>query len=298
MVDQHQGTLRYTSIGRNQHQKNHKNTKSMATIIASNIPVTSTEEKISEFFSFCGKIKQMEVVDKTEKLKTIKVQFEKASAVSTALLLNGAEFEGSQIEVVEAEGDKEATLARSENANDGAAADGDIEQEEKPKSAVIAELLAHGYVLQSSLVEKAVAFDQEHGLSDRFRNFISGLDEKYHLHDKNQQLADQTSSLYNQANSQWGIENRWNSGMRTLNTYLDKLKKEKYGSQVHDFYTKTAQDVKSVNEEALRLAELKKNQQEGQAPGASAQFPVINTITPEASTAAAASFVPLESEKK
>ncbi|KAG0679777.1 hypothetical protein C6P40_005166 [Pichia californica] len=272
----------------------------MTTIIASQIPVSVSESKISEFFSFCGKIKDIKVIDKTEKTKSIQVEFEKASAVSTALLLNGAEFEGSSIEVTEPAGQNSVSGNKEINTDEKEHTDGsDIDQESKPKSTVIAELLANGYILQSSLVEKAVDFDKQNGISDRFRNFISGLDDKYHLQDKNKQLMDQANTrlgqAYDQANTSWNLESHWNQGVRTLNSYLDKFKNDKYGSQVHDFYTKTTNDVKAVNDEALRLAELKKQQQ------TSSTAPIINTITPDSTTATAASFVPLEAsteEKK
>ncbi|TID14922.1 hypothetical protein CANINC_004593 [Pichia inconspicua] len=291
----------------------------MSTVTASNIPATTPEAKISEFFSFCGKIKQLKIVDKNDKTQTIEVEFEKPSAISTAVLLNGAEFDGLQIEVTEPEGashvnDKEDVS----ELKDG----DDIDQESKPKSAVIAELLASGYVLQSSLVDKAVKFDQEKGISERFKNWIENLDKKYHIQEKNKQLADQTSSLYDQANSSLGLESYWNNSVRTVNSYLDKFKNDKYGSQVHDFYKNVTKDAKAVNDEALRLAELKKKQQEvqegatakaehkdgnvsatvmpniSQTPQASAQFPIISSITPESTSAAAAAFVPLSEDKK
>lgn len=287
----------------------------MSKVIASQIPISVPESKITEFFSFCGKIKNLEVVDKTEKTKTIEVEFEKSSAVSTALLLNGAEFEGNQIEVNEPVGQNSITSNNNEtstkDSKDKEANDSDIDQESKPKSAVIAELLANGYVLQSSLVDKAVEFDQKNGISERFRNFISGLDNKYHLQEKNKQIVDEANNrlgqVYDQANSQWNLEGYWNSGVRTWNSYLDKFKNDKYGSKVHDFYTKAATDAKAVNDEALRLAELKKQEISGETKNAKdsnttdTPIPTINTITPESTTANAAAFVPLETssnEKK
>lgn len=289
----------------------------MSTIIASQIPINVPESKITEFFSFCGKIKNLEVIDKTEKTKTIKVEFEKSSAVSTALLLNGAEFEGNQIEVSEPAGQNSSSLSNdnetsSREINEKEINNSDIDQESKPKSAVIAELLANGYVLQSSLVNKAIEFDQKNGISDRFRNFISGLDNKYHLQEKNKQIVDEANNrlgqAYDQANSQWNLEGYWNSGVRTWNSYFDKFKNDKYGSKVHDFYTKAATDAKAVNEEALRLAELKKQELSGEKSNnekdsnvSSTPIPTINTITPESTTANAAAFVPLEAnanEKK
>lgn len=265
----------------------------MSTVIASKIPASANEAQIKEFFSFCGKIKDIKVVDKNDKTQEIEVKFAKSSAISTALLLNGAEFEGSTIEIKEVGGEKND---EADDENETTNTDGDIDQESKPKSTVIAELLANGYVLQSSLVEKAVQFDKENGISERFNNFIKGLDEKYHLQEKNQQVAEQTNSLYND----WGIEKHWNNGIRSLNSYIDKFKNDKYGSQVHEFYKNVTNDVKSVNDEALRLAELKKQQQQDQTSSASNPNPVnptISGITPDSTTAQAASAVPLEEKK-
>lgn len=291
----------------------------MNAVIVSNILTTTPEAKTSEFFSFCGKIKQITIVDKNEKTQTIQVEFEKPSAISTALLLNGAEFDGSQIEVSEPEGSWRAD--EKEEAGDFKHGDEDIDQESKPKSTVIAELLAEGYVLQSSLVDKAVKFDQEKGISDRFRSWIDHLDKKYHLQEKNKQLADQTSTLYDQANASLDLEKYWNNSVRTVNSYLDKFKHDKYGSQVHEFYKNVSKDAKAVNDEACRLAELKKQQQKvqegatakaehtdgnvsttvmpniSQTPQASAQFPIINSITPDSTTVNAAAFVPLSEDK-
>lgn len=69
------------------------------------------------------------------------------------------------------------------------------------------------------------------------------------------------------------------------------MKGDKYGSQVHDFYTKVANDAKAVNEEAKRLAELKQEEAKRKEGGV---VPVINTITPNSSTADAAGAVALE----
>lgn len=265
----------------------------MSSIIASNLPITATDAKIKEFFTFCGKIKDLKVTDKKEKTQDVQVTFEKSSAISTALLLNGAEFEGSVIEIKELGGEKDSETSTSDK--ETKADDADIDQESKPKSAVIAELLANGYVLQSSLIERAIQFDKEKGISDKFNDFIKGLDEKYHIHEKNQQVAEQTNNLYND----WGIEKRWNDGMRSLNTYIDKFKKDKYGSQVHGFYKNVANDVKSVNDEALRLAELKKQQhgsESSSGPGNSFN-PTISSITPDSTTAQAAAAVPFEETK-
>ncbi|ODV97831.1 hypothetical protein PACTADRAFT_30651, partial [Pachysolen tannophilus NRRL Y-2460] len=219
-----------------------------STIIASNIPLEITEAKLQEFFSFCGKIKSISVIDKQDNSKSAKVEFENAAAVSTALLLNGAELGSNAIVVVEDGASKAVTGSSAIPTVDDMA---DVSQEDKPKSAIIAQYLSQGYVLSDQLVEKAVAFDKEHGYSTKFKDFLGNLDEKFHIQDKNNQIV-------SDANERFHLEENLNKGKSSLESYFDRFKQDKYGSRIHKFYTDIVKDTKDVHEEARRLAELKK----------------------------------------
>ncbi|ODV87152.1 hypothetical protein CANARDRAFT_186411, partial [[Candida] arabinofermentans NRRL YB-2248] len=231
-----------------------------STITASGIPLTTSDTKIEEFFTFCGKIKSISTVDQTDKTKSIKVEFVNASAVSTALLLNGAELEGGSIRVVEEGLSKQPAIPEDSNAqsttttgatSSSADVGGDIAQEDKPKATILAEYLSHGYTFSDGLVQKAVEFDQKNGLTSNFKNFLGNLDSKYHIQDKNQQLLET-------ANTNLGLDRKITKGRNTLSSYFDKFKNDKYGSKVHQFYQNVTTDAKQVHEEAKRLADLKK----------------------------------------
>ncbi|KAH3661909.1 hypothetical protein OGAPHI_006088 [Ogataea philodendri] len=256
-----------------------------STVVASGIPLEVSDSQIEEFFSFCGKTKSIEPVEKGDKTKAVKVEFVNASAVSTALLLNGAELGGGNIKVVEEGLSKQPVVpasgyvgTQSADSSSAGSATTDIAQEDKPKSTILAEYLANGYVLSDGLVQKAVEFDQKNGISSNFKQFLGNLDSKYHIQDKNQQL-------YQQANSQLGLDDKFARGRTKLDTYFDKFKNDKYGSRIHRFYTDVTSDAKQVHEEAKRLAEFKKAGHE-------------SNITPESSTVKLASNVPLEEPKK
>ncbi|KAG7701832.1 hypothetical protein KL910_000288 [Ogataea haglerorum] len=250
-----------------------------STILASGIPLGVSDSEVEEFFNFCGKTKAIATVDKNEKTKTVKVEFVNASAVSTALLLNGAELGGGSIKVIGEGLAKQPIVPTSEvrPADASASATGDIPQEDKPKTTILAEYLSQGYAISDGLVQKAVEFDQKNGISSNFKQFLSNLDAKYHIHDKNQQLLDQ-------ANSQLGLDSKIAIGRTKLDSYFDKFKNDKLGSRIHKFYTEVASDAKQVHEEAKRLAELKKAGHE-------------SNITPESTTAQLAAEVPLEESK-
>ncbi|QPG74521.1 hypothetical protein FOA43_001851 [Brettanomyces nanus] len=259
-------------------------------IVSSGIPFSTPDEKVEEFFTFCGKVKSIEVIDKNEKSKTVEVEFVNPSAVSTALLLNGAELNGSTIEVKEKtakKSDEPPTYSDATKATQSSSSEsGDIAQEEKPKTTIAAEYLANGYVLSDKLVQGAIEFDKKHGFSGTFRSFLKGVDDKYHLHAKGQEV-----------NTKLGLEEKLDQGRRTLDSYLDKFKKDKYGSKINQFYTNVATDVTQVHEEAKRIAAEREKKAEGFA-GSPVIDPTINTIGPNSTTAQAAGAVAFEEDKK
>lgn len=245
-------------------------------ILASNIPETVTKDKIHEFFSFCGKIDRIEnyQLSATEGEKVYQVFFASESAVSTALLLNGAELGGSQVKVLPFNDGRNPTAqdppsydeplvnvqekqtpakGASESAqqliNTPGVNSDDIEQESKPKSAIFAEYLSHGYVLGDQLIDRAVDYDKQNGYSDKFKKFLSDLDEKYKLGDKSKELQDKQQSI----DAKYGIS-------ANLNKYFEKALNTGVGNKIHGFYTNVVSDSKDIHTEAKRLAELKKQE--------------------------------------
>lgn len=280
----------------------------MSSVQASGIPLTVSDEKIKEFFSFCGKIEGIKTLSKDEKTKSISVEFTSPHAVSTALLLNGAEMDGFPISVT---GDEPVMGSETSKSTTEAAVDhqGDIDQEDKPKSTIFAEYLAAGYKMSDNLVNKAIEFDKEKGISTKFNDFLSNLDKKYNIHENNESLKQGADAnlqkIHDQANANFGWDKKMEQGKRTWSSYVDSFKKDKYGSQLHDFYQRTAADVKDVHEEAVRLAGLNKKETDPSATvidtskaNAVPPPPYISSITPGSTTAQAAGAVAFETSEK
>ncbi|KAH3672854.1 hypothetical protein WICMUC_004076 [Wickerhamomyces mucosus] len=213
-------------------------------IIVSNIPNTVPKDEIEKFFQFCGKI---DSIEEASAPGSYKVNFVSSSAVSTALLLNGAQLGGSSVTVEEFEDGSSSTIGTESNHTPGS--DDDIEQEVKPKSAIFAEYLSHGYILGDHLVSKAVDYDKQNGISDKFNRFISDLNNKYNLQEKQHQLQ----KTQNDLDSKYKIS-------ENLIKYYNQLANTSVGSKIHSFYTNAVNDTLQVHEEAKRLAELKKHQ--------------------------------------
>ncbi|CAK9441542.1 uncharacterized protein LODBEIA_P54100 [Lodderomyces beijingensis] len=157
----------------------------MSSVIASDIPSQTTPAEVRKFFSFAGKITNLIPLGDDGKVKKYEVVFASPKAVSTALLLNDAELNNGFIRVDEI---KEITDGETGKApqDDGPGYDGDaqktgdakydaVDQENKPKYGVFAQLLAEGYILKDEVVKQATEFDKQYGISEGWDKFIDDV---------------------------------------------------------------------------------------------------------------------------
>jgi hypothetical protein len=251
----------------------------MTSILASNLSESTTKQQVQKFFEFCGRIQRIDdslQLSGYEGEKNFLVTFESASAKATALLLNGAELNGSKVKILEftegpgggpenaidasgppaylekpADVEKRLEKAKGTDAvidvtglsSEGAGAaagegDEDIAQELKPKAQIFAEYLSQGYVLGDPLLQKAIEYDNKNGLSEKFQKFLKDVDEKYDVHTKGEALDKKLG----------------------ISKYINKALNTGVGSRIEQFYNDVVKDTKQINDEALRLAELKKKE--------------------------------------
>lgn len=170
----------------------------MSSVTVSHVSKSVAAPKLKEFFAFCGVIRLVDELGADENgYNKYRVNFELEKALSTALLLNDAELDSVPIVVKEESlpsyddlpdkqegaGDHKIQSLSLEKA-DAATITGDsdyddILQEEKPKLAILAQLLALGYLLSDDLINRAVKFDNEKGYTTKFKSFLTDLDQKY-----------------------------------------------------------------------------------------------------------------------
>lgn len=124
--------------------------------------------------------------------------------------------------------------------------DGDIAQEDKPRSRIVAEYLAHGYVLSDSALQRALALDKKHGVSARFTNALAQFDSKYKATDKAKGL-----------DASYGITDKAATGLNSLTSYFQKALGTPTGQKLAAFYTQGEKQVTDIHAEARRLADLK-----------------------------------------
>jgi hypothetical protein len=227
------------------------------TIHVTGLSPETTTAKLTDFFSFCGKLLS---VEKTEKEATL--VFEKESAMRTSLMLNGGTLDGAHLEVTSATPSISST-APSASLPAGAtgstpigATGAHIEQEDKPKAGIVAEYLAHGYVLSDNIVQRAIEMDHKQGISSKFLNYIHSIDHKVGekvigpeatVSAKLNESIQPAVSKIKEVDQSRGISSR-------ASDYYAKALNTSVGQKVLSFYTSTSKQVHDVHEEAKRIA--------------------------------------------
>ncbi|MCJ1477170.1 hypothetical protein MMC13_005841 [Lambiella insularis] len=216
-----------------------------------NISHQTSEKEVRDFFSFCGKITSLSVTpesEASESPKSATVTFEKETAAKTALLLDHTQLGPSQVEVSSAANISDiATSAKETVAGAvGGGSDSEITQEDKPRSRIVAEYLAHGYVLSDTAIQRAISLDQKHGVSTRFTNYLASFDDKYHASDKAKGI-----------DASYGLTDKAASGLKGLSSYFEKAMGTPTGQKLVEFYTKGDKQVRDIHAEARRLADMK-----------------------------------------
>jgi len=217
-----------------------------------------TAQQITEYFTFCGKVKTVQLAkdSENEKLNIATVTFEKPAAVKTALLLSDSEIGGSKVSIhadadtIAAVDKDSGTESPNNTTTDGA--HNDIGQEYKPRSVILAEYLSHGYVLGDRVVARGLEYDEKHGIYNRFTSFLKDLDDKYKIREK----SEATDKHY-------GITNKATTTSHKLGRYFDfalNKSEEKTGLKIKDYYQDLVKNVNDVHSEARRIADLKKEQ--------------------------------------
>jgi len=157
-------------------------------------------------------------------------------------LLDNTQLGPAQVHV---ESDASATSTSATSASPSGD-DSELAQEDKPRSRVIAEYLAHGYTLNDQVIEKALALDKQHGISTRFQKALSDFDTKFGATEK-ATAVDQKVGVTQKASAAW----------QGFNSYFEKAIGTPTGQKLRSFYEQGQKQVVDVHNEARHLADLK-----------------------------------------
>lgn len=180
---------------------------------------TCTREDSDNLFS--GKISSLSVTDEASGSKSATVTFEKETAAKTALLLDNTQLGPAQVSVTSS--GSIGDVAGGKAADD----DEEVAAEDKPRTRIIAEYLAHGYTISDKAIQQAIDLDQKHGISSRFSKALTDFDDKYKVSDKTKA-----------ADNQYQVSARAGSAWAGLTSYFEKALDTPTGQRVRQFYCK------------------------------------------------------------
>lgn len=218
---------------------------STTTVTVDGIDHQTSDKEIRDFFSFCGKIKDIKVTPGagSDSPKSATVTFEKETAAKTALLLDNTQLGRAQVHV---SASKELEQLADEKEGE------DIPQEDKPRSRILAEYLAHGYHISDQVIARGIALDQQHGISNRFMKALTDFDGKYHATERTKAMDDK-----------YKVSERAQSAWLGMSSYFDKTLNTPTGQKLRAFYDQGQKQVMDVHNEARHLANLKKQHSAG-----------------------------------
>ncbi|KAJ7366538.1 hypothetical protein DFH08DRAFT_834736 [Mycena albidolilacea] len=210
----------------------------------SGIAPTTTKEHLNEFFTFCGKITNIEHHE-----KDATIHFEKSSAAKTALMLNGGTLDGATLTVTSDKEHEDEKHVGNEPVHS-------IDQSDKPRAGIAAEYLAKGYTLSDTVLQRAIEIDAKNGISTRFLSYITHIDktigQKVVGPDQtvSGKVTDTAKAGYEQARAldeQKGIT-------KTATDYYSRALSSAWGEKARAFYTTTSKQALDIHEEAKRIS--------------------------------------------
>ncbi|KAK4032661.1 hypothetical protein C8A01DRAFT_40892 [Parachaetomium inaequale] len=220
------------------------------TVYVKNIGAQTENKEIQDFFSFCGKISSIDITEGPHKSAT--VTFDKETAARTALLLNHTRLGGNEITVTGEDNISTPPHDTGDTSDRDADAASTLTQEEKPRSRILAEVLAHGYLVADTGLQRAIALDEQHNISARFVSTLKQLDERTRATDHARA-----------ADASYGLSQRAGSLLTGLGSYFEKAGNTPTGKRIVGFYTTSQRQVQDIHAEARRLADLKKEETGG-----------------------------------
>jgi hypothetical protein len=173
------------------------------------------------------------------------VTFEKETAAKTALLLDNTQLGKSQVHVTTASS-LDDVAAKAGAAVTSSNTEDHIDQEDKPRSRIVAEYLAHGYTLSDGVIQRAISLDQKHGFSNRFNTALAQFDDKYKASDKAKSM-----------DTKYGVSEKTMGAWAGLSSYFESALNTPTGQKIRQFYVEGDKQVRDVHNEARRLADLK-----------------------------------------
>jgi hypothetical protein len=236
----------------------------------------ASEKTVRDFFQFCGKIKEFEMQTSDDgNSKEALVWFERGSAAKTACMLSNAmiadqhiqvkyHFDGQfdsptpstpqqeqQAQEVAAEATRSVSdvkyISEDQPPKTGEQENKPINQEDKPRLSIVAEMVAAGYILSEQIQKRAQGLDAKYGVSTTVQSYWGKLDGTLKIQEKAQMVDDRLH-----------IKQAVDNLVATAASYGNQAMQTQTGQRA-------TEAVRGIHQESLKIAEEKKAKQQQQA---------------------------------
>jgi len=220
-------------------------------VTVTDISEKASEKTVKDFFLFCGKIKEFELIKEESQDKQIAyVTFERETAAKTALMLTNAVIGDSQITV------KPADDCSSYHDDSD---DCDI-QASKPKAAIFAEILAAGYTLQDAIIEKGIEFDAKYGLSNYFKQYLAQIQANLKNFDQQYKFTETVTTRAVDIDEKYSLLDRTKYVIDQAQDKVNHFFETSPGKMLREYLFCTQKQVADVQSLARKIADDKKQE--------------------------------------
>ncbi|CAG8496036.1 6661_t:CDS:2 [Acaulospora colombiana] len=218
------------------------------TIVVSNIGLDTLESTVRYHFSL-SKIKEFELKKDGNDRQIAFITFENKRDVDTALVYDGTFMDTSKINVrpLNRVGDNDDTYSENDEKS---------QLEAKSNIDILAEILAAGYQLQETIIEKGSGIDAKLGVSERFSQYLTQLTAKLQELDRKYKL---TETVVHKASE---IDNKYSVKDTVLSKATQVLDTEP-GKYAQELYNTTYNQIGVIQCQARKIANAKKSEGNG-----------------------------------
>jgi len=292
-------------------------TEDTRAVFVANISPNATEKTVSDFFSFCGRITNLNLRKEAsgDGSHEAIVIFETDSAAKTALLLTNALIVDRAITVVphvpSAADTAPVVPEAPENITNRAFTAPD---HERSKTSVMASLLAAGYVLGSDTVSKARDLDEKHMITLQFKvgaeqvkAKANEIDRALHISETANVIKTVTLEKAKQVDEQLHISEKVNQAAdvvkQQVSGFANKASENEVVAKgvgiVKNIGNSIQQSFQNLRDESLALVEQKRAQEQQQREDSAMATEVMPLVSAtEIPTVADLPSVPVSSEAK
>jgi len=222
-------------------------------VIVTDISDKATEKTVKDFFLFCGKIKEFELIkDESSDKQIAYVTFERDTAAKTALMLTNAVIGDSQITVKSADDKNQSEGDDSSDISCG------LRQEDKPQGVIFAEILASGYQLQDSVVERSIEFDAKYGVSSTFKQYLAQVQANLKDLDQKFQLTETVTTRATDINNKFAVYDNAKYVIDQAQDKVNNFLETSAGKIICEYLFCTQRHVAIVQSMARQIADDKK----------------------------------------